>query len=129
MPLDLSKLTDAIAKVSALAVSHADLSTAVMVAENARDAAIADLAKAQQDIDGLAAQLLASATTPAETAGITAVAAALTAPVVPVDTAPAPVFVPVAPVAPVEAPVFIPVAPKVAAVTYLPGDPRNPANK
>jgi hypothetical protein len=99
MPLDLSKLTDAVGKVAALATSHATVVAA-------RDAALADLATAQADVDALVAQLVAAAATPAEAAGLTAVAEALVAPV------------------PVEAPVQPALGPVVIPQTFLPGDPR-----
>ncbi|MGY3589352.1 hypothetical protein [Bradyrhizobium sp. USDA 4350] len=118
MSLDLSKLTDAVAKVADLAKAHADISALVASANAARDAAVADLVQAQKDVDALVAQLLAAAKTPAETAGLTAVAAAILAPspapVAPVvfDTSVVPPAAPVAPAAPV------------VTATYLPGDPR-----
>jgi hypothetical protein len=123
MALDLSKLADAVAKVADLAKSHADTSALVTAANAERDALRADIVQAQADVDGLTALLLAAATTPAEAAGLTAVADALSAPVI----APAPVFVEPFPV---DAPVFIPapVAFNPAAATYLPGDPRDPKN-
>jgi hypothetical protein len=102
LPLDLSKLTDAVTKVATMAASVASVAAE-------RDAAVADLAQAQTDVDALTAQLLSAATTPAESAGIAAVSAAL-------FVAPAPVDAPVPPLGPVAAP----------AGTYLPGDPRNP---
>jgi hypothetical protein len=85
MPLDLSKLTDAVAKVAALAQSHADVTSTVSAVSAARDAAIADLVQAQKDVDALTSQLLSAAQSPAEAAGIVAVAAALApeAPAVP----------------------------------------------
>lgn len=116
MSLDFAKLTDAVAKVASLASSHADVSAQVSAATAARDAALADLAQAQIDIDAMAAHLIDAATTPAESAGIAAVSAAL-------FVAPAPVDVPSAPaVAPVAPPP--PLGPVVPVGTYLPGDPR-----
>jgi hypothetical protein len=114
LPLDLSKLTDAVAKVASLASSVSSVAAE-------RDAAVQDLVSAQADIDQLTATLLAATTTPAESAGIAAVAAALA-------VAPAPVDVPVAPaVDPVPSlPALGPVAAPVAqsGTTFLPGDPR-----
>jgi hypothetical protein len=97
MTLDLSKLTDAVAKVATLAAS-----VATVAAE--RDAAVAHLVQAQADVDALVAQLLSATSTPAEAAGITAVSEAL-------FVAPA---LEDAPVSPAVAPVG----------TFLPGDPR-----
>lgn len=138
MSLDFTKLTDAVAKVASLAASHADVSSQVVAANAARDAALADLAQAQIDIDDMAAKLIASATTPAEATGLAAVAAALVAPVSPVVAPVAPAVDPTAPVVVAPAPAVAvvapaptgtPVAPAVAAVTspattFLPGDPR-----
>lgn len=109
MPLDLSKLTDAVSKVASLAAS-----VATVAAE--RDAAVADLAQAQTDVDALTAQLLSAATTPAETAGIAAVSAALFVAPAPVDVPSESAVDPVAPLPPLG--VVVPVG------TYLPGDPR-----
>lgn len=118
MSLDFSKLTDAVAKVAALAASHGDASAAISAATSARDAALADLAQAQIDINAMADQLIAAAQTPAESAGLAAVASALVAPA---PVGPASVTPAVAPVAP-----HAPVAGPSSAVTYLPGDPRAP---
>lgn len=132
MSLDFSKLTDAVAKVTALAASHADVSAAVTAANSARDAALADIAQAQVEIDTMAAHLIAAASTPAEAAGLAAVAAAVSVPpalpaapvapanplVIPSDTF---VAAPGAPVAPPAPTIF---APAPAGTTFLPGDPR-----
>jgi hypothetical protein len=101
MALDLSKLTDAVAKVAALAAS-----VATVAAE--RDAAVQAVVQAQTDVDALTAQLLAAASTPAEAAGIAAVSAALVAPVAPEALV---------------VPALGPVTPAFAG-TFLPGDPR-----
>jgi hypothetical protein len=70
MALDLSKLTDAVAKVADLAKSHGD--AVALVAQHQ-----AELSQAQHDIDSLVAQLMDAVSTPAEAHGIAAVAAAL----------------------------------------------------
>jgi hypothetical protein len=96
LPLDLSKLTDAVTKVAVLASSVASVAAE-------RDAAkwlICPAVQAQADVDALTAQLVAAATTPAEAAGLTAVAAAL-APVPVSPTLPAADPVAPAPVTPV----------------------------
>jgi hypothetical protein len=100
MTLDLSKLTDAVAKVASLAAS-----VATVAAE--RDAAVQAVTKAQADVDALVAQLLSATSTPAEAAGIAAVSTALFVPAVPEIAPVIPAVVPVAPVG-----------------TFLPGDPR-----
>jgi septal ring factor EnvC (AmiA/AmiB activator) len=89
MALDLTKLQDAVSKVVSLASSHADVSSTVATISAARDAAIADLTQAQKDIDDMASRLIAAATTPAEAAGLAAVAQAVApeAPVNPIDAA------------------------------------------
>ncbi|MGM5019220.1 hypothetical protein [Tardiphaga sp. 367_B4_N1_1] len=103
MALDFSKLNTAVSKVADLAKSHA-------AAHAARDTAVADLANAQAYIDSLATQLIAAAQTPAEAAGIAAVASALT----------------VAPVAVTAVDAGTGAAPAIRATTFLPGDPRAP---
>ena len=107
MSLDLSKLTDAVTKVVALAASHADVSSQVATVAAERDAAFAAVTQAQADVDALTAKLLAAAGSPAEAAGLAAVSEALF----------------VAP-APVDAPVLPAVAAVTALGTFLPGDPR-----
>lgn len=64
MPLDLSKLSDAVTQVAGVAKRAAR-------AEN-------DIREAQASVDTLTAALLAAVSTPAEAVGIAAVAAALT---------------------------------------------------
>ena len=77
MALDLTKLSDAVAKVAALAAAHADVSATVASVTAERDAALADLAAAQHDIDDMTDKLIAAATTPAGAVGLAAVAAAV----------------------------------------------------
>lgn len=103
MSLDLSKLTDAVAKVVALAASHADVSSQVATVAAERDAAVAAVTQAQADVDALTAKLLDAAGSPAEAAGIAAVSEAL--------------FV-------AQAPVLPGVAAVTSLGTFLPGDPR-----
>jgi hypothetical protein len=69
--IDLTKINDAVAKV-------ADLAKSSVQAHIDRDAAYNAVGAAQLAIDALADQLLSAATTPAEAAGIAAVADALT---------------------------------------------------
>jgi hypothetical protein len=76
MPLDLSKLSDAVKAVAGVAAENAALK--------------ADIAKAQGDVDALTVSLLAATTSPAEAVGVAAVAAAL-APEVAQAAVPAPV--------------------------------------
>lgn len=71
--IDLTKLTDAVAKVADLAKTATD-------AKAAADAARADLVTAQAAVDDLADKLIAAAGTPAEALGLAAVAVALAAP-------------------------------------------------
>jgi hypothetical protein len=70
LPLDLSKLTDAVTKVASLAASVTSLAAE-------REAAVSHMAQAQVDVDALTAQLLQATQGPAEAAGIAAVSAAL----------------------------------------------------
>lgn len=103
MPIDLSKLSEAVKGVAGLAADHAAM-------KSRHDAMLADITQAQKDVDALVAALKGAATSPAGAVGITAVAQALA----PQLTAAA--VAPVA-VAPVAAPVVAPavVAPAVAA--------------
>lgn len=70
MKLDLTKLSDAVAKVAGIAQAHSALT--IQVAELK-----ADHKAAQDAIDTLAVSLIAAATSPAEAAGLAAVAAAV----------------------------------------------------
>jgi hypothetical protein len=128
MSLDLTRLHDAIGKVADLAQDHAELQRAhgdvvVLAAQHK-----AELEQAQKDVDDMVALLIDAATTPAEKAGLTAVASIIVPAVEPVDV---PVEAPVDPVMtgnlvtpmlPMVSPVA-PVAPVVTG-TFLPGDPR-----
>lgn len=132
MSLDLTRLHDAIGKVADLTQDHAELQRAhgdvvVLAAQHK-----AELEQAQKDVDDMVALLIDAATTPAERAGLTAVAAIIVPAVEPVDV---PVEAPVAsvdttvfppammaPMLPMVSPVA-PVAPVVTG-TFLPGDPR-----
>jgi hypothetical protein len=99
--LVLSKLSDAVSKVASVAAEALAARTAI--------------AQAQSEIDALTASLIAAVGTPAEAAGIAAVADAL-------FVAPAPVDVPSeSAVAPA-----LPLGPAVPVATFLPGDPRAP---
>jgi hypothetical protein len=119
--------------VASLAQSHADVTSAVAAANAARDAAVADLAQAQKDVDDLTAKLVAAATTPVEAVGLAAVAAAVAVPAAPAVAPVAPVVAPVVSPAVAAAVVALdaqpaPLAPAVApaapaAGTFLPGDP------
>lgn len=66
MPLDLTKLSNAVYLVAGIA--------------NRASSAEAALVAAQADVDALAASLIAAVDTPAEAVGLAAVAAALAAP-------------------------------------------------
>lgn len=77
MKLDLSKLSDAVAKVAGVAQAHASVSAQHSALNDDYAALVADLHSSQDAVDHLTASLLAAIDSPAEAVGISAVAAAV----------------------------------------------------